>query len=124
MINGERQSLISKKLDITFFLNLTITLLERKRVQATCAFRNLKTLIDHKTVGTLHDTAVVSDNYTISQKRRFKGQNFNTSIISNKNHRIGRTESKPVTHNKCQTIYNLSSSKFDSFEKKSLTCTY
>ncbi|VDH99351.1 Hypothetical predicted protein [Mytilus galloprovincialis] len=41
-----------------------------------------------------------------------------------KNQSTERTDSKPVPQNKSQSSYNMSSPKFDTFEKKSLTCAY
>ncbi|CAC5376644.1 unnamed protein product [Mytilus coruscus] len=85
---------------------------------------HLKTHLDDNTVETLQDAAVISDNYTLSHKKNFKGQNFNTSIGNYKNQSTERTDSKPVAQNKSQSSYNMSSPKFETFEKKSLTCAY
>ncbi|CAC5366140.1 unnamed protein product [Mytilus coruscus] len=95
----------------------------KKRVQAVCSF-GLKTHLDDKTVETLQDAAVISDYYTLSHKRSFKGQNFNTSSGNYKNQSTERIDSKPVAQNKSQSSYNMFSPKFDTFEKMSLTCAY
>ncbi|XP_063417696.1 uncharacterized protein LOC134700267 [Mytilus trossulus] len=92
--------------------------------QTYVEFAQLKTHLDDKTVESIHDAAVISDNYTLSHKRSFKGQNYNTSSGNYKNQSTEHTISKPVPQNKSQSSYNMSSSKFDTFEKKSLTCAY
>ncbi|VDI57686.1 Hypothetical predicted protein [Mytilus galloprovincialis] len=89
-----------------------------------CVHLDLKTHLDDKTVESIHDAAVISDNYTLSHKRSFKGQNVNTSSGNYKNQSTEHTYSKPVPQNKSQSSYNMSSPKFDTFEKKSLTCAY
>ncbi|VDI40661.1 Hypothetical predicted protein, partial [Mytilus galloprovincialis] len=89
-----------------------------------CVHLDLKTHLDNKTVGTIHDAAVISDNYTLSHKRSFKGQNVNTSSGNYKNQSTERTDSKPVAQHKSKSSYNMSSPKFDTFEKKSLICAY
>ncbi|VDI36073.1 Hypothetical predicted protein [Mytilus galloprovincialis] len=70
------------------------------------------------------DAAKNIHNYTLSHKRSFQGQNVNTSSGNYKNQSTERTESKPVAQNKRQSSYNMSSPKFDTFEKKSLICAY
>ncbi|VDI79875.1 Hypothetical predicted protein [Mytilus galloprovincialis] len=110
--------LISKKTDNNFDNLRQLMLLEEFK---QCVNLDLKTHLDDKTVGTIHDAA---DNYTLSHKRSFKGQNFNTSSGNYKNQSPERTDSKPVAQNKSQSNYNMSSPKFDTFEKKSLIFAY
>ncbi|VDI55173.1 Hypothetical predicted protein [Mytilus galloprovincialis] len=66
----------SKKTDNNFDNLRQLMLLEEFK---QCVHLDLKTHLDDKTVGTIHDAAVISDNYTLSHKRSFKGQNVNTS---------------------------------------------
>ncbi|VDH90407.1 Hypothetical predicted protein [Mytilus galloprovincialis] len=113
--------LTSKKTDNNFDNLRQLMLLEEFK---QCVHLDLKTHLDDKTVGTIHDAAVISDNYTLSHKRSFKGQNVNTSSGNYKNQSTERTDSKPVAQNKSQSSYNMSSPKFDTFEKKSLICAY
>ncbi|VDH92819.1 Hypothetical predicted protein [Mytilus galloprovincialis] len=112
--------LTSKKTDNNFDNLRQLMLLEEFK---QCVHLDLKTHLDDKTVESIHD-AVISDNYTLSHKRSFKGQNVNTSSGNYKNQSTERTDSKPVPQNKSQSSYNMSSPKFDTFEKKSLTCAY
>ncbi|VDI17279.1 Hypothetical predicted protein [Mytilus galloprovincialis] len=113
--------LTSKKTDNNFDNLRQLMLLEEFK---QCVHLDLKTHLDDKTVESIHDAAVISDNYTLSHKRSFKGQNVNTSSGNYKNQSTERTDSKPVSQNKSQSSYNMSSPKFDTFEKKSLTCAY
>ncbi|VDI14070.1 Hypothetical predicted protein [Mytilus galloprovincialis] len=113
--------LTSRKTDNNFDNLRQLMLLEEFK---QCVHLDLKTHLDDKTVGTIHDAAVISDNYTLSHKRSFKGQNVNTSSGNYKNQSTERTNSKPVAQNKSQSNYNMSSPKFDTFEKKSLICAY
>ncbi|VDI30227.1 low density lipoprotein receptor-related protein 5/6 [Mytilus galloprovincialis] len=113
--------LTSKKTDNNFDNLRQLMLLEEFK---QCVHLDLKTHLDDKTVESIHDAAVISDNYTLSHKRSFKGQNVNTSSGNYKNQSTERTDSKPVPQNKSQSSYNMSSPKFDTFEKKSLTCAY
>ncbi|VDI67738.1 Hypothetical predicted protein [Mytilus galloprovincialis] len=113
--------LTSKKTDNNFDNLRQLMLLEEFK---QCVNLDLKTHLDDKTVGTIHDAAVISDNYTLSHKRSFKGQNVNTSSGNYKNQSTERTDSKPVAQNKSQSSYNMSCPKFDTFEKKSLICAY
>ncbi|CAC5371238.1 unnamed protein product [Mytilus coruscus] len=113
--------LTSKKIDKNFDNLRQLMLLEEFK---QCVHLDLKTHLDDKTVETLQDTAVISDNYTLSHKRSFKGQNFNTSSENYKNQSTERTDGKPVAQNKSKPSYNMSSPKFDTFEKKSLACAY
>ncbi|VDI48566.1 Hypothetical predicted protein [Mytilus galloprovincialis] len=113
--------LTSKKTDNNFDNLRQLMLLEEFK---QCVNLDLKTHLDDKTVGTIHDAAVISDNYTLSHKRSFKGQNVNTSSGNYKNQSTERTDSKPVAQNKSQSSFNMSSPKFDTFEKKSLICAY
>ncbi|XP_063408799.1 uncharacterized protein LOC134692279 [Mytilus trossulus] len=113
--------LTSKKTDNTFDNLRQLMLLEEFK---QCVHLDLKTHLDDKTVESIHDAADISDNYTLSHKRSFKGQNVNTSSGNYKNQSTDHTDSKPVPQNKSQSSYNMSSPKFDTFEKKSLTCAY
>ncbi|VDI56774.1 Hypothetical predicted protein [Mytilus galloprovincialis] len=113
--------LTSKKTDNNFDNLRQLMLLEEFK---QCVHSELKTHLDDKTVESIHDAAVISDNYTLSHKRSFKSQNVNTSSGNYKNQSTERTDSKPVPQNKSQSSYNMSSPKFDTFEKKSLTCAY
>ncbi|VDI78699.1 Hypothetical predicted protein [Mytilus galloprovincialis] len=113
--------LTSKKTDNNFDNLRQLILLEEFKL---CVHLDLKTHLDDKTVESIHDAAVISDNYTLSHKRSFKGQNVNTSSGNYKNQSNERTDSKSVAQNKSQSSYNMSSPKFDTFEKKSLTCAY
>ncbi|VDI47747.1 Hypothetical predicted protein [Mytilus galloprovincialis] len=113
--------LTSKKTDNNFDNLRQLMLLEEFK---QCVHLDLKTHLDDKTVGTIHDAAVISDNYTLSHKRSFKGQNVNTSSGNYKIKALSVLDSKPVAQNKSQSSYNMSSPKFDTFEKKSLICAY
>ncbi|VDI53540.1 Hypothetical predicted protein [Mytilus galloprovincialis] len=92
--------LTSKKTDNNFDNLRQLMLLEEFK---QCVHLDLKTHLDDKTVGTIHDAAVISDNYTLSHKRSFKGQNVNTSSGNYKNQSTERTDSKPVAQNKSQS---------------------
>ncbi|CAC5410427.1 unnamed protein product [Mytilus coruscus] len=94
--------LTSKKIDKNFDNLRQLMLLEEFK---QCVHLDLKTHLDDKTVETLQDAAVISDNYTLSHKRSFKGQNFNTSSGNYKNQSTERTDSKPVAQNKSQSSY-------------------
>ncbi|VDI74078.1 Hypothetical predicted protein [Mytilus galloprovincialis] len=111
--------LTSKKTDNNFDNLRQLMLLEEFK---QCVHSELKTHLDDKTVESIHDAAVISDNYTLSHKRSFKGQNVNTSSGNYKNQSTERTDSKPVAQNKSQSSYNMSSPKnlIVYFEKKSL----
>ncbi|VDI18649.1 Hypothetical predicted protein [Mytilus galloprovincialis] len=113
--------LTSKKTKTNFDQLRQLMLLEEFK---QCVHSELKTHLDDKTVESIHDAAVISDNYTLSHKRSFKSQNVNTSSGNYKNQSTERTDSKPVPQNKSQSSYNMSSPKFDTFEKNSLTCAY
>ncbi|VDI04468.1 Hypothetical predicted protein [Mytilus galloprovincialis] len=104
--------LTSKKTNNNFDNLRQLMLLEEFK---QCVHLDLKAHLDDKTVGTIHDAAVISDNYTLSHKRSFKGQNVNTSNGNYKNQSTERTDSKPVAQNKSQSSYNMSSPKFDTF---------
>ncbi|VDI72326.1 Hypothetical predicted protein [Mytilus galloprovincialis] len=88
-----------------------------------CSFR-LKSHLDDKTVGTIPDAAVISDNYTLSHKEVSRVKMLILQVEITKNQSTERTDSKPVAQNKSQSSYNMSSPKFDTFEKKSLICAY
>ncbi|VDI41137.1 Hypothetical predicted protein [Mytilus galloprovincialis] len=81
--------LTSKKTDNNFDNLRQLMLLEEFK---QCVHLDLKTHLDDKTVGTIHDAAVISDNYTLSHKRSFKGQNVNTSSGNYKNQSTERTD--------------------------------
>ncbi|VDI19808.1 Hypothetical predicted protein [Mytilus galloprovincialis] len=102
--------LTSKKTDNNFDNLRQLMLLEEIK---QCVHSELKTHLDDKTVESIHDAAVISDNYTLSHKRSFKSQNVNTSSGNYKNQSTERTDSKPVPQNKSQSSYNMSSPNFN-----------
>ncbi|VDI66445.1 Hypothetical predicted protein [Mytilus galloprovincialis] len=81
--------LTSKKTDNNFDNLRQLMLLEEFK---QCVHLDLKTHLDDKTVESIHDAAVISDNYTLSHKRSFKGQNVNTSSGNYKNQSTERTD--------------------------------
>ncbi|VDI53681.1 Hypothetical predicted protein [Mytilus galloprovincialis] len=85
LINGLR----SKKTDNNFDNLRQLMLLEEFK---QCVHLDLKTHLDDKTVESIHDAAVISDNYTLSHKRSFKGQNVNTSSGNYKNQSTEHTD--------------------------------